>query len=317
MRMKQRGSIVITLILLAGVLGWQPSFAQTSGSRYFPETGHSVTADFFTAYQSVKDPLLLFGYPITEAYQDQTTGLIVQYFQRARFELHPEAAADLRVQLTPLGRYLYTPGPLVPVPSNFPACQFFPETGFQVCFAFLDFFNAEGGVAQFGYPISNFESHDDRIVQYFQRARFEWHPEYPSGQRVTLTDLGSRYFDTLGENPARLLAIKDSNTLDTILSLKVHAYPGSAVTALKGSQLVSVIVQDQNLRPVSGAPVSFDLTLPGGHVEHFVAPPTNEYGISQLPFQFEADSLGSVNIKVQATYAGLQGNTVTSFRIWW
>lgn len=305
------------MVLLTGVLGWQPSFAQTSGSRYFPETGHSVTADFLTAYENATDPLLLYGYPITEAYQDQTTGLIIQYFQRARFELHPEAVSELRVQLTPLGRFQYTPGPVVPVPSNFPVCRLFQETGFQVCFAFLDFFNANGGVAQFGYPISNFESHDERIVQYFQRARFEWHPEYPSGQRVTLTDLGSRYFDVHGENPARLLPIKDSNTLDSILSLKVHAYSSSAVTSLKGSQTLFVIVQDQNLRPVPGAQVVFSVSLPGGKLERYVSPLTDEHGISQFNFRFDSASLGSANIKVEATYAGLHTDTVTSFRIWW
>ncbi len=47
----------------------------------------------------------VYGYPITEQFVGRE-GRLVQYFQRARFELHPELTAGLRVQLTPLGRAL-------------------------------------------------------------------------------------------------------------------------------------------------------------------------------------------------------------------
>ena len=34
----------------------------------------------------------MFGYPISEPFVDPTTGYTIQYFERARFEYHPENA---------------------------------------------------------------------------------------------------------------------------------------------------------------------------------------------------------------------------------
>jgi len=63
----------------------------TGGSQYFPETSHWVSGPFLDKYNSVEEPELLFGYPITEEFDDPISGYLVQYFQRARFELHPKA----------------------------------------------------------------------------------------------------------------------------------------------------------------------------------------------------------------------------------
>ncbi|MBV9119544.1 MAG: hypothetical protein JOZ39_02465, partial [Chloroflexi bacterium] len=61
---------------------------------------------------------------------------------------------------------------------------YFPQTGHSLSLGFLKFFNANGGLDAFGYPISEElqEANNDgsgRVynVQYFQRARFEYHPE--------------------------------------------------------------------------------------------------------------------------------------------
>src|SRR5262245_52283031 len=43
---------------------------------------------------------------------------------------------------------------------------------------FLEFWREHGGQLIFGYPISEEIVEDGRIVQYFERARFEYHPEY-------------------------------------------------------------------------------------------------------------------------------------------
>lgn len=62
-------------------------------------------------------------------------------------------------------------------------CQFFPETGHNLCGAFLDYWQRNGGLAIFGYPLT--EEFPERskqdgksyTVQYFERNRFEFHPE--------------------------------------------------------------------------------------------------------------------------------------------
>ncbi len=56
-------------------------------ARYFSETGHSLKNQFLAYWQS-HGGLLIFGYPISEPFQEGS--YIVQYFQRNRFELHLE-----------------------------------------------------------------------------------------------------------------------------------------------------------------------------------------------------------------------------------
>ncbi|MDE2816611.1 MAG: hypothetical protein OXK81_07920 [Chloroflexota bacterium] len=55
---------------------------------------------------------------------------------------------------------------------------YFPETGASVSFGFKRFFEERGGVEIFGYPITPEIQEGGRTVQYFQRARFEYHPEH-------------------------------------------------------------------------------------------------------------------------------------------
>ncbi|NJN80444.1 MAG: hypothetical protein HC797_08200, partial [Anaerolineales bacterium] len=67
-----------------------------------------------------------------------------------------------RIQLTSLGRETYTSAGSLDVTNTF-ACRSYTETGFSVCFAFLEFFDQYGGVTQFGYPISGFEYHETNL----------------------------------------------------------------------------------------------------------------------------------------------------------
>ena len=166
---------------------------------YFEETGHNVGyafRQFFEAHGGVDT----FGYPRTEELTEN--GRTVQYFQRARFEYHPEQAGTEReVQLMPLGTLVTQSRQPYPTGEPFesgPDRRFFPETGHGVHFAFLTFFEAHGGVAMFGYPISGERQEADhyrsgriRTVQYFQRARLEYFPEHAgTPQAVQVGALG-------------------------------------------------------------------------------------------------------------------------------
>jgi hypothetical protein len=87
----------------------------------------------------------------------------------------------------------------VPTPAATPPVVDFPQTGYSVGFGFLQFFQAHGGVNVFGYPISQELPEmgpDGRLhtVQYFQRARFEYHPEFNgTPYEVELGLLGDQY----------------------------------------------------------------------------------------------------------------------------
>jgi hypothetical protein len=309
--------MVATLLSLWAFFPPVVSNAQDDNRLFVAETGHWVTNDFLTTYRSVRDPQAIFGYPITEAFINQRTdpNRLIQYFQRALFELHPENPPELRVEIKRLGEYLYQEGKgqVVPIPMNFPACQYFPDTSHQVCYAFLDFFRANGGIAQFGYPISDLEFQQGRLVQYFQRACFEWHPELAPGERVVLADLGQRYFDLLHEDPQRL---RSNPIIHTILSLQARAFPELAVIAPQGKQTIYVIVQDQNFEPVSNATVVFTIKYTSGDEKSLVHL-TDNNGITNIPFDVKDNASGIVEVGIKVSFDSMEQTTRTSFRIWW
>ncbi len=309
-------------LILAGVLClmglWQPVQAQQDERRYFPETGHTVSGEFLRFYESIPDAALVFGYPITEAFITQfPPGLTVQYFQRARFELHPELPAGQRVTLTAVGAFLYTPGQASIIVHSPGACRTFPN-GFPVCYDFLAFYEAHGGARLFGYPISGFEIlADGRIVQYFERARFEWRPELPAGSKVTLTEAGRLYFDRIGEDPTRLNAPpSDAIIAARPLSLHPRVFVQKAVTAPTDTQTIYVLVRTPTAQPVEGASVHLRMQLADG--ERLFHLKTNAQGIARLDgltFQSQPPGL-LVIVQALIEYAGLQSEARTSFRIW-
>lgn len=70
-------------------------------------------------------------------------------------------------------------GLVVPVQKETPETIHFPETGYTLGGGFLRYWLHEGGLEKFGFPITNeIETGDPNVprIQYFQRARFEWHP---------------------------------------------------------------------------------------------------------------------------------------------
>jgi hypothetical protein len=314
--MMARRSLTVLLALCLLSLTWASVFAQTLDFKYFAETGHNVKGEFLKFYNSNPNASILFGYPITEEFTTKD-GLTVQYFQRARLELSPQLAEGQRVSLTPIGSVMYAPQEPMSVSGNALACRRF-SNGFEVCYDFLAFFDKYGGTAQFGNPISAFEYRENKIVQYFEKARFEWQPGRPEAQRVVLSDLGRIYFDKLGEDPALLPSVKPiDNSQSAILSLKTHAFVKKAVTLPDDSQSIFIIVQDQNLRPVSNAACNATITWPDKHTD-LANITTNSNGIGIIPITFAEQPHGSmVYTHVTCTYSNLKASTVTSFRIWY
>jgi hypothetical protein len=146
----------------------------------FPKTGHSVSNGFLR-YWEQNGGLAIFGYPLTDEFQQH--GTTMQYFERARFEWHPGAAPDnYDVLLGLLGdevtvnRRAAGEAPFQPVTAD-DSCAYFAPTGHNLCAPFVDYWNDNGGLAIYGYPISEAFSENGFMVQYFERARFEYHPE--------------------------------------------------------------------------------------------------------------------------------------------
>ena len=313
----------ILMVILCAVLmaaGGIPAKAQQTTGHYFSQTGHNVTGEFWGFYQGVADAALVFGLPITEQFQTgDGSGLSVQYFEKVRFELHPDQPVGKRVVVTDLGTKLYRAGaPSINLTTP-GACR--TLNGFGICYEFLTFFNQHGGQARFGNPISGSEFQPDgRLVQYFERARFEWHPELAPGENVLLADLGGTYFNAHED----ATWLNSSLPLDNIpvlikppLSLQTLAFVSRSVTLPDDTQKVFVIVQDQTLSPVPGANGSVTVHLSTG--QELVYPvATDDNGIGLVPsISFSGQLPGSlVTVDVSMSYQGLTANTTTSFLIW-
>ncbi len=292
------------------------TFAQRqTDSRYFPETRKTVEGPFLAFYEAIPNPEFVYGYPITFALHDPVSGKEVQYFQRARFEL-----VDGQVSLADLGVLMleWDQVQQLALPVNTSACRVPAGSSYPVCYAFLDFFVAHGGVEQFGRPISGFLLEGNRMVQYFERARLAWYPEKPPGQRVQLSDLGKAYFEKYQWD----LATLDSKERDfipepVVLSLRVRAFTDKAVVGSGEQVALYAIVQDQTLEPVENALVTFTVTTPGGERQALIMEPTDQHGITRLPFSVLSQNIGVIDLLVEASFNGLKETTRTSFRLWW
>lgn len=312
----QRITLIITIIAIAISLS-RPARAQTADAVYFPETGHWVWGEFLKMYNSVSDPLLFFGYPITDDFTDPAIKARVQYFQKARFDLvnTPEGTA---VQLAPLGQLLHEPGaPLADIPKEGPNCRSF-KSGYPVCYAFLQFFDAYDEAALFGMPISDVEVIEARFMQTFEYARMEWWPDNPSGKRVVLSDLGQLYFDKMVADPDLLAPSPSPDIAGNLINPRVQVFTVKSLIGANERQSVFVVVQDQFLRPVEGAQAGVTVLLPGGGEEYYRLPETNEFGFSQFTFTTADLPVSAVvNLRAEISIRGEHASGRSWFRIWW
>lgn len=292
--------------------------AQAPTSQYFPQTGYTVQGDFLRFFNT-RGGLEIFGYPLTGEFVEG--GRLVQYFSRARMEARPESAEPYRVTLGPLASELGYGEPPIPAadipPANDPNRRYFPETGHTTGYAFLDYFDAHGGSDILGYPITEFKLEIGRIVQYFQRTRMEWHPEFPPGRRVQLGELGQVYATTrlapslLQPPSGQITPAAQITSLRTIASLRW------AISRPTGQQMLHVYVLDQRGRPVPDAAVAAVVSFPTGD-KNVTLGATDASGYTQATFDLGKLAPGqSVVVKVQASWAALIADTRTSFFIWW
>lgn len=313
--LRKFASLLFVFILLLS--SWGVVRAQSLDTRYFHETGHNVSGEFLTFYNSNPNASFLYGYPITEQFTS-VDGKNVQYFQRARFEYISENAQGSRLILTPLGRNTYlSSGDTFNVENPF-SCRRYDETGFSVCFEFLEFFDQYGGVSQFGFPISGFEYRENKLVQYFEKARLEWQPSNPEGQRVIISSLGYAYFDLLNEEPTLQNSVSSlDNAPRVISSLIVRAFVLKAVTLSNDNQTFFVILQDQNSQPVSNANCTAVVHWSSDSSNSAVVT-TNEFGIGVFSLQFQNQPYGNlIYADVTCSVDSLSAMTTTSFRIWY
>ncbi|MDQ2806620.1 MAG: VCBS repeat-containing protein [Chloroflexota bacterium] len=174
-----------------------------AGGRLFPETGQTVAGRFLTYWQE-HGGLAQQGLPISSEFSEvndlDNKPYTVQYFERAVFERHPANAAPFDVLLSQLGTFQYRRKYPTGAPGQQASTQNprrFAETNHTLGGRFRTYWEAHGGLAQQGFPISEeFTEVSDLnqkpyLVQYFERAVFEYHPENAPPFDVLLSQLGT------------------------------------------------------------------------------------------------------------------------------
>ena len=178
---------------------------QQVAQRHFAETGKTVRGAFLNYWQT-RGGLTLYGFPISEELVETLEDgreYTVQYFEGARLELPPEPGRSDNVVLGQFGRQIHGLDPPVgPLPGR----VYFPETGHTLGGSFFGYWQANGGLAQFGLPLSEefeeqLENGQVYTVQYFERARLESHPENAPPYDVLLGHFGRRIYTERGLAP--------------------------------------------------------------------------------------------------------------------
>ncbi len=182
-------------------------------SQFFSETGQTVSGKFLQYWRN-NGGLPVYGYPITGAQMeiDPETGktFLTQWFERNRFEYHPEnAGTKYEVLLGLLGKdlrreALVADQEFVPaIPLTDPATKadtqiYFKETDHNLQGLFYKYWRENGGLERFGYPISEMydaidpETGDSYPTQWFERTRFEYHSHNQPPYNVLLGLLGKQ-----------------------------------------------------------------------------------------------------------------------------
>ncbi|MGA7670992.1 MAG: Ig-like domain-containing protein [Nitrolancea sp.] len=109
------------------------------------------------------------------------------------------------------------PTPVVPTQPASPkaGCTYFPQTQHNLCAGFAAYWNQFGGLAIYGYPLTEEFQQNGITVQYFERARFEWHPGvWPSRYDVLLGLLGNEL--TAGRNTGAFQRTAASSSSDCV-----------------------------------------------------------------------------------------------------
>jgi uncharacterized protein YkwD len=227
-----RSLIITRLVVLVGLL---MLLAQLSAPHLsyaddqpmcFTQTQQCILEPELRDYWQQNGGLSVFGYPITQAHgraNYQGITIITQWFERNRLEVHPENSAPYNVLLGLLGAEVLRQNgrDLATLPKADPAAaHYFAATGHAIADAFWGYWSRHGlaqveavitereSVALFGYPISEAQMEQasngqQYLTQWFERARFEYHPENPDPNKVLLGLLGT---EMQPSSPQRALA---------------------------------------------------------------------------------------------------------------
>lgn len=210
-------ALLAGLLLATLLLGVLPAHRAAAANQRWcpPQTGfcaENAFLDFWTAVDQATGgyALDILGYPISPTLR-APDGRIVQYYERAIFEWHPENPVQYQVELSRLGAEAVDGSPqLKPLAAQPPVscgalqetCTTVGQTNHSLRGDFLQYWLGNGGLPVFGYPLTEqfplrATNGQNFTAQYFERNRFELHPENADPRyRVLLGRLGAEALAT-------------------------------------------------------------------------------------------------------------------------
>jgi hypothetical protein len=205
------GSVEVHLDMIGTPLYVEWGNDRAKAGPFFAQTGHRISQPFLDYWQA-NGGLAQFGYPIsgplTESAPQNGSARVVQYFERNRMEYDPMAPNPAStVQIGRLGDdYLRRMGvdwQSLPKQADAPPdCNYYPQTGHRLCDPFKSYWEQHGGLPIYGLPLSDSFDEQGHLVQYFERARFEWHPDKAgTPYEVELGLLGTQLYRRWGVYP--------------------------------------------------------------------------------------------------------------------
>lgn len=257
---------MIVALIVAGLLVAARPELRTE--RCFGEGSARVcVAGRLLAFWEQQGGKAVFGLPIApEAIQQTAAGAIsVQYFERARLELHPDRPRPYDVQLGRLGAewletngWTESPAPGVTAKS----CETFAVTGYRVCGRLLQYWHTHGlrldrylavsqreSLALFGLPIAAAVARTDGVIlrsQVFERARLD---ERRDGT-VMVAPLGQEMLRALEQSAASTTTAQQQAPTPTFVPSATPTAPGPAPTTTATSA------------PAQGQPTAAPTTVP-------------------------------------------------------
>jgi hypothetical protein len=172
----------------------------------FPQTGAMLWGPF-EQYWTANGGLAQFGMPRTSVFMARD-GYDAQWFERAMFTYNPRNPDPYKVELQLLGsmmtekRRAEAPFKRAQPSGDGP---YFQVTGHNLSGKLFEYWRTRGGLSMYGYPISepfverSKSDGKDYTVQYFERNRFELHPELAgTPHEIQLGLLGSELLDLQG-----------------------------------------------------------------------------------------------------------------------
>ena len=321
--MYSRFILFLSIVIIFSALLSVPSRLQAA-QRCFTETNQCMDGRIAEFWEQ-NGGLAVFGFPIGPLEQTTVDGktYTVQRFERNRLELHPENKRPYDVLLGRLGAdRLQQQGRDwfgFDKSGDTGGCRVFAETGHAVCGAILKSWRANGlqidgkrgvtdgeSLALFGMPLSGLMTEtlsDDKQyqVQWFERARFELHPENAAPYDVLLGLLGNevgippgtRPFVVVQPTPVRVGPGASYPQIPkialTFTGLQDKGYtPGSTKTEWQITQPYAQGLDDGTAVIVDPATKRIGLVQFYIRSESFLSPAGNMWGISYGVAQFSS-----------------------------